>query len=65
MAVDFFGQFLAVPDAFKPVAAPLFATVYKSLQIDNADDYFQRVVEITQRLATPLETAGNMGGDTL
>ena len=53
LAVDFFGQFLAVPDAFKPVAAPLFATVYKNLQIDNADDYFQRVVEITQRLTPP------------
>ena len=53
MAVDFFGQFLAVPDAFKPVAAPLFTTVYKSLQIDTADDYFQRVLDIAQRLAPP------------
>jgi hypothetical protein len=48
LAVQFFSQFLAVPDAFKPVAAPLFANVYKNLQIDSADDYFQRVVEIAQ-----------------
>lgn len=46
-AVEFFKQFLSVPDAFKPVAAPLFANVYKHLQIDHADDYFQRVVDIT------------------
>ena len=58
MAVDFFGQFLAVPDAFKRVAAPLFTTVYKSLQIDNADDYFQRVVEISQRLEQPTQPEG-------
>ena len=58
MAVDFFGQFLAVPDAFKRVAAPLFTTVYKSLQIDNADDYFQRVVEISQRLEQPAQAEG-------
>jgi len=49
LAVDFFNQFLAVPDVFKPVAAPLFTTVYKGLQIDGADEYFQRVVEIAQR----------------
>lgn len=55
MAVDFFGQFLAVPDAFKSVAAPLYATVYKSLQIDNADDYFQRVLEIAQGSGQPQE----------
>lgn len=48
LAVDFFSRFLALPDAFKPVAAPLFATAYKSLRIDRADDYFQRVVEIAQ-----------------
>jgi len=45
-AVEVFTKFLEVPDAFKPVAAPLFANVYKSLQIDRADDYFQRVVEM-------------------
>jgi hypothetical protein len=49
MAIDFFGKFLAVPDEFKPVAAPLFTTIYKSLEIDNADDYFQRVVELIGR----------------
>jgi len=53
MAVEFFSQFLAVPDEFKPVAAPLFTCVYKSLQIDNADDYFQRVVEIAQSQPQP------------
>jgi hypothetical protein len=59
LAVEFFSQFLVLPDAFKPVAAPIFTTVYKSLQIDNADDYFQRVVEIAQRQssAQPGETA--------
>ena len=57
MAIDFFGQFLALPDVFKPVAAPLFATVYKSLQIENAEDYFQRVVEIAG------QNAGNAGGE--
>ncbi|MCX6966685.1 MAG: hypothetical protein NTZ46_02715 [Verrucomicrobia bacterium] len=62
LAVDFFGQFLAVPDAFKPVAAPLFTTVYKNLQIDHADDYFQRVVEIVGRLASPQAADGNGGG---
>jgi len=62
LAVDFFSQFLAVPDAFKPVAAPLFACVYKSLQIDNADDYFQRVVEITQRLQAPTSPENSVGG---
>jgi len=50
LAVDFFGQFLAVPDAFKPVAAPLYAGVYKQLQIPNAEDYFQRVVEISAKM---------------
>ena len=65
LAVDFFGQFLAVPDAFKPVAAPLFTTVYKSLQIDNADAYFQRVVEITQQLAPPSQPVENTGGGPL
>jgi hypothetical protein len=49
LAVDFFGRFLAVPDAFKPVAAPLFSTLYKGLQIDNAEGYFQRAVEIAKR----------------
>ena len=49
LAVDFFGKFLALPDAFKPVAAPLFTTVYKSLEIDNADDYFQQIVAIARR----------------
>jgi hypothetical protein len=53
MAVEFFSQFLSVPDEFKPVAAPLFTCVYKSLQIDNADDYFQRVVEIAQSQPQP------------
>ncbi len=51
VAVDFFGRFLALPDAFKPVAAPLFATVYKSLEIDQAEGYFQQVVEITHERA--------------
>jgi len=59
LAVDFFSQFLALPDAFKPVAVPLFTTVYKNLQIDNADDYFQRVVEIAQ------QTVDNTGGGAL
>lgn len=53
MAVDFFGKFLEVPDAFKPVAAPLFACVYKSLQIDNADEYFQRALEIARQKEFP------------
>ncbi len=47
MAVDFFGKFLAVPDGFKAVAAPLFATVYKSLEIDHADEYFQKIVALS------------------
>ena len=64
LAVDFFGQFLAVPDAFKPVAAPLFTTVYKNLQIDHADDYFQRVVEIARRQVKP-EAADPAGGGSL
>lgn len=59
MAVEFFTQFLAVPDAFKPVAAPLFANVYKSLQIDHADDYFQRVVEIAGGLPGSPQEEGN------
>ena len=58
MAVDFFGKFLAVPDAFKPVAAPLFTTIYKSLEIDNADDYFQQVVKIAQRGSGPDQAPG-------
>ena len=59
MAVDFFGKFLEVPDLYKAVAAPLFTTVYKSLQIDNADDYFQRVSQIAQRTAqTALADSG-------
>ncbi len=48
MAADFFAKFLAIPDEFKGVAAPLFSTIYKTLEIDNADDYFRQVVEITQ-----------------
>jgi len=48
MAVEFFGKFLALPDAFKPVAAPLFGTIYKTLEIDNADDYFLDVVKIAR-----------------
>ncbi len=48
MAIDFFNLFLAVPDEFKPVAAPLFATIYNSLEIDNAPDYFQQVVQIAR-----------------
>ena len=59
LAIDFFGQFLAVPDAFKAVAAPLFTTVYKNLKIDNADAYFQRVVEIAQQLAPPSPSVDN------
>jgi len=55
LAVDFFAQFLALPDAFKPVAAPLFTAVYKNLEIDHADDYFQQAVKIAQR--------GNGGND--
>ena len=53
LAVDFFGKFLALPDAFKSVAAPLFTTVYKSLEIDNADDYFQQIVNIARREMQP------------
>ena len=52
LAVDFFGKFLAVPDPFKPVAAPLFTTVYKSLEIDHADDFFAQAVRIVQQFAT-------------
>jgi len=56
LAVDFFAKFLEVPDAFKSVAAPLFTTVYKSLDIDHADAYFQQVVKIAQRAeANPTE----------
>jgi len=63
LAVDFFGKFLAVPDEFKPVAAPLFTTLYKSLQIDNADDYFRQVAQIAQRPVQPQnEGAPDHGG---
>ena len=48
VGAEFFSKFLAVPDDFKPVAAPLFATIYKNLEIDNADDYFRQTVEIVQ-----------------
>jgi hypothetical protein len=49
LAVDFFAKFAEIPDAYKTVAAPLFACVYKSLQIDNAEDYFQQVAQIAGR----------------
>ena len=65
LALDFFNQFLAVPDAFKAVAAPLYATVYRSLQIDKADDYFQRVVEIAQPQAALPQGGGAAGGMSL
>ena len=65
LAVDFFGQFLAVPDAFKPVAAPLFTTVYRNLQIDNADNYFQRLVEIAQQLAPATLPVAETGDGSL
>ncbi len=45
---EFFSKFLALPDEFKPVAAPLYATIYKNLEIERADDYFQKAVEIVQ-----------------
>ena len=45
VAVDFFEKFLKVPDDYKAVAAPLFTMVYKNLEIDNAEDYFRRVVD--------------------
>ncbi len=48
VGAEFFSKFLAVPDEFKPVAAPLFATIYKNLEIDNADDYFRQAVEIAR-----------------
>jgi|GEM_PF-1896507 len=60
VGAEFFGKFLAVPDAFKPVAAPLFATIYRNLEIDNADDYFRQAVEIV-REREALETDGEGG----
>ncbi|MDD5349728.1 MAG: hypothetical protein PHQ12_05910 [Chthoniobacteraceae bacterium] len=65
MAVDFFGQFLAVPDAFKPVAAPLYARVMKQLQIPDADAYCRRVVEIAGGAASSLEPERPAGGEAL
>ena len=59
LAVDFFGKFLAVPDAYKPVAAPLFTTVYKSLEIDNADDYFQQAAKIAREQGIPESGIGD------
>ncbi|HWL51529.1 MAG TPA: hypothetical protein VNQ90_03790 [Chthoniobacteraceae bacterium] len=53
VAVDFFGRFLALPDPFKPVAAPLFSTIFKSLEIDHADAYFHRIVEIADERNAP------------
>jgi len=58
LAVELFSKFLAVPDAYKPVAAPLFATAYKSLQIDNADGYFAQVVELAGPQGAPQVQAG-------
>lgn len=46
LAVECFTQFLAVPDAFKAVAAPLYTNVYKQLGVPEAESYFARVVEI-------------------
>ncbi|MEI8233525.1 MAG: hypothetical protein WCH57_02435 [Verrucomicrobiota bacterium] len=62
MAVDCFSQFLAVPDAFKPVAAPLYASVYKQLEIPNAEDYFLRVVEIAGMSTPPAGPESSAGG---
>ena len=58
MAVNFFGQFLAIPDTYKPVAAPLFAAVYRTLEIDNAEDYFRRIEQIATA-AESEQAAGN------
>lgn len=65
LAVNFFNQFLAVPDAFKPVAAPLYTSVYKQLQIPDADDYFLRVVEIAGVATPPAQTDALAGGAVL
>ena len=54
----------SLPDAFKPVAAPLYASVYRQLQIPNADAYFLRVVEIAggaELAALPESLAGGGG----
>jgi hypothetical protein len=55
MAVDCFNQFLAVPDAFKAVAAPLYTSVYRQLAIPDAETYFARVVEIAADEPGPAE----------
>ncbi len=45
-AVEYFKDFLAVPDAYKAVAAPLYARLYARLKVENGGQYFQRVLEI-------------------
>ncbi len=56
-AVDFFNQFLAVPDDYKAVAAPLFANVYRSLKIDHAEEYFEKALQVAG--LTPPEEEGH------
>lgn len=56
MAVDFFGKFLAVPDRYKAIAAPLYASVYKNLEIENADQYFHQIVRVSEPVERPEAT---------
>ena len=46
MAVEFLTRFLEVPDRYKAAAAPLFAMVYRNLEIENAEQYFQQIVRV-------------------
>lgn len=52
MAVEFLAKFLEVPDRYKAVAAPIYASVYRNLEIENAEQYFQQIVRVSEEEAS-------------